>query len=269
MTGSPLPRHVAMIMDGNGRWARSRGWKRLRGHQQGAEALRKVARHAARLGIPELTFFALSTENYCRRPRVEIEFLMDLLVEFLVKEREELAANNIRLKTIGRIADLPRRVQEAIEATVSGSARHTGMVLRLALNYGGRQEILDGLRDALSKARAGLLDPGALDEASFRRFLYDPDMPDPDLLIRTAGEIRLSNFLLWQASYTEVWATDVLWPDFDVPHFDAGLRAFAARARKFGSLEPVASAGTAGGAPAGAGQKAPVAVRSGTAIAGG
>ncbi len=240
MSAAPLPGHVAFIMDGNGRWARSRGLLRLNGHRKGADSLRRIATHAARLGIPEVTFFALSCENFARRPRGEIDFLMDLLAEFMIGERETLARNDIRLKTIGRVDELPDRVQAEIDATVRGSAGHGGMVLRLALNYGARREILDGVRAAIEAVRAGRLSAEDIDEESFRSFLYDGEMSDPDLLVRTAGELRLSNFILWQASYTELWVTDVLWPDFDIPHFEEALRAFGARRRKFGAVDPVA-----------------------------
>jgi len=238
MAERPLPAHVALIMDGNGRWAKSRGFLRLRGHQEGAEALRRITRSAARTGIAEITFFALSTENFLRRPRAEIKFLMGLLRDYLIQERGELEENNIRLKTIGHVEALPEEVQREMDITVRGAAAHTGMVLRLALNYGSRQEIADGVRRIAEAARAGRLDPAALGEEDLRRFLYDPEMPDPDLLIRTAGELRLSNFFLWQASYAELYVTGVLWPDFDVQHFEEALRAFAVRRRKFGAIEP-------------------------------
>ena len=241
-----LPRHVAFIMDGNGRWARSRGFLRLRGHEMGAESLRRITRYAARIGIPEVTFFALSTENFRRRPRPEVGFLMGLLEDYMIREREELEENNIRLKTLGHLEELPERVQKETAITVQGSAHHTGMVLRLALNYGSRREIMDGVRKAAEAILAGRVDPASLGEDEFRRFLYDPEMSDPDLLIRTAGEMRLSNFFLWQLSYTELWVTDVLWPEFDVPHFEEALRVFTGRPRKFGSLDP-APAGPRGG----------------------
>jgi undecaprenyl diphosphate synthase len=235
-----LPRHVAFIMDGNGRWAKSRSLLRLKGHERGAEALSKITRHAARIGIPEVTFFALSTENYRRRPQEEIEFLMGLLRNYLIGERKELAENNIRLRAIGRTGELPRSVQEELEETMRGSRSNTGMILRLALNYGSRQEIVDAVRKAAGEAVVGRIDPAAICEDSFRRFLYDPEMTDPDLLIRTAGEYRLSNFFLWQASYAELWVTEALWPDFDVPLFEEALRAYGKRERKFGAVEPSA-----------------------------
>jgi undecaprenyl diphosphate synthase len=248
------PRHIAFIMDGNGRWARSRGFLRLRGHKEGAESLRRITRFAARAGIPEVTFFALSTENYRRRPREEVSYLMGLLIDYLIGEREELAENNIRLVAIGRVEELPAEVQRELDITVRGSAHHTGMVLRLALNYGSRQEIADAALRLAEEVQAGRLQPSEIDEEALRRFLYDPAMPDPDLLVRTAGEFRLSNFFLWQASYTEVWVADVLWPEFDVKHLEAALAAYGRRDRKFGGVEPVpASTPLGGGAGAGAG----------------
>lgn len=231
-----LPRHVAFIMDGNGRWARARGFLRFRGHERGADALRRITRHAARSGIPQITFFALSTENFRRRPALEINFLMGLLSDYLIGERRELAENNICLKAIGHTEELPPEVQRELSITVRGSAANTGMVLRLALNYGGRREVWDAVRRVVEAARTGSLDPGAFDEERFRSFLYDPDMPDPDLLVRTAGEARLSNFFLWQSSYTEIHVSEVLWPEFDVEHFEEALRAYAARRRNFGAV---------------------------------
>ncbi len=237
MTARILPRHVAIIMDGNGRWAKSRGFLRLRGHEEGAEALRRITRHAAKIRIGQISFFALSTENFRRRPRAEVDFLMRLLKDYLIRERAELAENNIRLTTIGHVEEFPPDVVREMEATVKGSAHHTGMVLRLALNYGSRQEMAEAARRIAELARDGGLDPASIDEESFRRFLFEPSMPDPDLIIRTAGELRLSNFFLWQASYSELWAAPVFWPEFDVSHFEAALDSYALRQRKFGSLD--------------------------------
>ena len=231
-----LPRHVALIMDGNGRWASRFGFLRPRGHQEGAAALRRITRHAARIGIQEVTFFALSTENFLRRPRAEVAFLMALLKEYLIGERTELVENNIRLVTIGRTEEFPEDVRREIATTVHGSSHHTGMTLRLALNYGARQELLEGIRRLAREAAEGRLAPDSIVEEDLRRVLYDPRMQDPDLLIRTGGEMRLSNFLLWQASYTELSVSDVLWPDFDVHHFEEALEDFARRDRKFGAI---------------------------------
>lgn len=237
--GGPDPRHIAFIMDGNGRWARSRGLRRLRGHEQGAESLRRITRYCRRLGIPEVTFYALSAENYRRRPRLEVGFLMRLLERFLVSEREELTTNDIRLAVIGDVHELPESVQATLRETLRLTAGGGGMVMRLALNYGSRQEIIRAAQAIAREAREGRLDAAsieALDETTFRRHLGDPEMRDPDLVVRTAGEFRLSNFLLWQASYAEWWISPKLWPDFDVPDLEEALRSFAGRERKFGTV---------------------------------
>jgi undecaprenyl diphosphate synthase len=238
-----LPRHVAFIMDGNGRWARRHGFVRVRGHREGAEALRRVTRYCRSLGIKEVTFFALSTENFARRPAREVRFLLGLLKRYLIEERAELLENNIQLRTIGHIEAFPGDVQTALEETERLTALETGMVMRLALNYGARREILDAVGNILRAVSSGELSPQraqALAEADFRRYLHDPEMSDPDLLIRTGGESRLSNFLLWQSSYTEIWVTPLLWPDFDVEGVREALRAFDARVRKYGALGPPA-----------------------------
>ncbi len=238
----PLPRHVAFIMDGNGRWARARGFRRLRGHRQGAASLRRITRYCARIGIEEITFYALSTENYARRPRSEVAYLMRLLRQYLIDERGELADGDIRLRAIGRTSELPPDVLAELHRTMELTSSHRGMVLRLALNYGGRGEIIDAVRAMAAEVRDGqrpLEDLEGLTEEMLRERLYDASMTDPDLVVRTAGEARLSNFLLWQAHYAEIYVTDVLWPDFDIEHLDAALRFFAACDRKFGALDAV------------------------------
>jgi undecaprenyl diphosphate synthase len=234
-----LPRHIAFIMDGNGRWARTRGFERLLGHETGASSLRRITRHCRALGIPEITFYALSTENFERRPRSEVGFLMRLLKSYLVSERPELTGNDIRLKHLGWVEAFPADVRAELAETERLTADRKGMVLRLALNYGSRQEILQAVGRLAQDALAGKLqaaDLARLDEDVFRRYLLDPAMTDPDLLIRTAGELRLSNFLLWQCSYSEIWVTPELWPDFDVPQLEAALDSFASRQRKYGAL---------------------------------
>lgn len=238
----PLPRHIAFIMDGNGRWASRRGFRRLRGHRQGAESLRQVTRYCSRIGVEEITFYALSTENYRRRPRAEIAYLMRLLRDFLIKERGELAEGNIRLRAIGRLHELPDKVQEGLRESIRQTSSHTGMILRLSLNYGGRSEIIDAIRRLLRDVQEGRRSPVApesFDESDLRPYFYDPSMPDPDLVVRTAGETRLSNFLLWHASYAEIWITEALWPDFDVSRLNEALRFYARRDRKFGGLDAV------------------------------
>ncbi len=229
-----LPRHVALIMDGNGRWARRRGLLRVVGHESGAESLRRITRRSRALGISELTFYALSTENYTRRPRAEVEFLMGLLRRYLIDERDELMTNDIRLRSIGSVEDLPDSVVAELRTTEKLTAENRSMRLRLALNYGGRQEIIAAVNSWLRSRDAG--SRIGFDEDALRANFYDPEMSDPDLLIRTAGEYRLSNFLLWQCSYSELWVTETLWPDFGVEEFDAALRDFARRERKYGAV---------------------------------
>jgi undecaprenyl diphosphate synthase len=231
------PRHVAIIMDGNGRWARQRGLPRIEGHRRGVASVRRITEHAARLGLEQLTLYCLSRENW-RRPALEITFLMHLLEQYMVEERALLMREGIRVTTIGRRAGLPAATLAALDRTVATCAGNTGMRLCLAVNYGGRDEIVDAARSLAEAARDGSLDPATIDEASFAARLSTAGMPDPDLLIRTAGEQRLSNFLLWQVSYAELWTTDAMWPDFDTGHLDAAIRAFAGRERKFGGLAP-------------------------------
>ncbi len=234
-----LPRHVAIIMDGNGRWARRRGLLRVVGHETGAEALRRVTTRSRALGLRELTFYALSTENFAKRPRAEVQFLMRLLKRFLVSERSELLDNQIRLKSIGDVEALPGDVLETLRETERLTDSGGAMILRLALNYGSRQELLKAVATVVADVVEGRLAPedaSALGEEGFRRYLDDPEMSDPDLLIRTASEYRLSNFLLWQCSYSEIWVTDCLWPDFDEKQLDAALSSYVRRERKYGAI---------------------------------
>ncbi len=234
-----LPRHIAFIMDGNGRWARSRGLKRLLGHENGASSLRRITRYCRAMGIPEITFFALSTENFQRRPRAEVGFLLRLLKSYLVSERSELLDNDIRLKHMGHVEAFPHDVIVELQETERLTRDKTGMILRLALNYGSRQEILDAVATVAREVSEGRLTEERvreLGESGLQRYLYDPEMTDPDLLIRTAGEYRLSNFLLWQSSYTEIWVTRDLWPDFDVPRLEEALCDYCARERKYGAI---------------------------------
>jgi undecaprenyl diphosphate synthase len=231
-----LPQHVAIIMDGNGRWAKQRGLRRVQGHEAGVESVRAVTREAARLGLRQLTLYAFSVQNW-GRPRLEVGALMRMLRRYLVEEREELMENDIRLVAIGRRERLPRRVLRELEATERLSAENRGLTLCLALNYSGRDEIIDALRSVVADAVAGKVRPKDVDEALVSRYLYTAGMPDPDLLIRTAGEMRVSNFLLWQISYAELYVTPVCWPDFREEQFHEALRAFARRTRTFGLLE--------------------------------
>jgi undecaprenyl diphosphate synthase len=231
----PLPRHVAIIMDGNGRWATRRGLPRIEGHRQGVAAVRRITEHCARLGVGQLTLYCLSSENW-RRPAHELAFLMHLLEQYMIEERALLSRERIRLSMIGRREGLPAATLDELDRTVELCAEHEGLRLCLAINYGSRAEIAAAARRLAREARDGLLDPEAIDEEAVAARLDTAGMPDPDLLIRTAGELRLSNFLLWQISYAELWVTDVLWPDFAAEHLDAAIAAFNARDRRFGGL---------------------------------
>jgi len=229
-----LPAAVAVIMDGNGRWAEERGEPRWRGHEVGAESVRAITRECARLGIRELTLYAFSTENWSRPPE-EVAKLMELLERYLVEERVEIMDNSIVFRAIGELDRLPPGVRGELDRTRDMSAGNDGMVLRLALSYGGRRELLRAAQAVARLAVAeGLEAALALEEDDLRRFLYDPTMRDPDLLVRTAGELRVSNFLLWQASYAEIHAADVAWPDFREAALHEALRDYAARDRRFG-----------------------------------
>jgi undecaprenyl diphosphate synthase len=230
-----LPSHVAVIMDGNGRWARRRGLPRVAGHRAGTRAVREVVEGCAELRISALTLYAFSVENW-KRPRAEVSTLMSLLREYLAKELETLCKNNIRLRTIGRTDQLEPSVREDLFKTIADTAGNTGMVLSLALNYGGRAEIVDAVNRILSNGRKDSGKP--MTEQEFSKYLYTPDLPDPDLLIRTSGELRISNFLLWQIAYSEIWVTETLWPDFDRHCLYEALIAYQKRERRYGGIEP-------------------------------
>jgi len=230
-----LPEHVAIIMDGNGRWAKQRGLPRIEGHARGVSSVRATVEECCRLGIGQLTLYCLSSENW-KRPQAELDFLMALLEQYLIQERTEILQQNIRFSTIGRRTGLPDRVLEEIDTNVRLSQDNTGMGLSLAINYGSRTELIDAVRDLARQVQAGTLAPEQIDEAVINSALYTAGLPDPDLLIRTAGEMRVSNFLLWQISYAELWVTDLCWPDFDRAVLHEALRAFAGRERRFGGL---------------------------------
>jgi undecaprenyl diphosphate synthase len=234
-----LPRHVAMIMDGNGRWASERGLERIEGHVRGAVTVRRVVEECCRLGIGQLTLYSFSSENW-KRPQREVDFLMSLLKQYLVEERPEIMKQNIRFRVIGRRAELAPEVVAEIEETERLSAANTGTTLALAVNYGSRAEIVDAVRSIAGRVKGGALAPAEIDEATISDSLYTAGMPDPDLLIRTAGEMRVSNYLLWQISYAELWVTPVCWPDFTTELFHAALRDYAGRERRFGGLKPSA-----------------------------
>ncbi len=223
-----VPAHVAIVMDGNRRWARARHLPAIAGHRAGVETIRRTLRHARERGVRYLTLYSFSTENWRREP-AEVEGLMRLLEETILRETDSLVRDGVRLRVIGRLFELSERLQLAIEGAVRATAggRDT---MTIAFNYGGRAEIVDAVR-AIS--REGVT-PDAIDESTIAAHLYAPDMPDPDLFIRTGGELRVSNFLLWQVAYSEMWATPVLWPDFAVKDLDAAIGAFASRERRFG-----------------------------------
>ena len=230
----PIPRHVAIIMDGNGRWAERRGLPRSKGHRAGADAVSRTLVCARELGVRMLTLYAFSTENW-KRPAAEVSALMSLLVEFLTRKLPELQREKVRLRTIGRTAGLPEAARRTLLDAVYATRENAEFTLNLALNYGGRAEIADAAARIAADAAAGKLAPDKVDEAVFARYLYLPDLPDPDLLIRTSGEMRLSNFLLWELAYTELYVTDCLWPDFSREEFAKALDAYAHRDRRFGN----------------------------------
>ena len=231
-----LPRHIAIIMDGNGRWAKRQGLPRIRGHEQGAKSVRAIVTHCARLGIEALTLFSFSTENW-KRPRDEVDFLMDLYVRYLIAERDTIMDNNVRFLHVGRREGLPPSVLAEMDRTISMSRENAGLKLCLALNYGSRDEIVDAVRDIAERVRAGRLTPSAINESEISNSLYTAGLPDPDLLIRTANERRVSNFLLWQISYAEIHICEKLWPEFTPVDLDLAIKDFAARERRFGDVQ--------------------------------
>jgi len=232
-----LPRHIAIIMDGNGRWAQGRGLPRVEGHRRGVASVRRVTEHCVRRGIGQLTLYCLSSENW-RRPATELRFLMHLLEQYMIEERALLMRQRIRLSVIGRREGLPPETLAALDRTVELCAANDGMRLCLAINYGSRAEIVDAARRIAGDVVAGRMRPDEIDEDAFTARLDTAGMPDPDLLIRTAGEMRISNFLLWQISYAELWVTPVAWPEFEERHLDEAVAAFAGRDRRFGGLSP-------------------------------
>lgn len=231
-----LPQHVAIIMDGNGRWAKQRSINRVRGHQQGADKVREIVRTNRELGIPWLTLYAFSEENW-KRPQKEVGALMKLLKRFLKGELEEMQQNGIRLQSIGRIQKLPKDTRDVLLDVINQTAANKDMVLTLALSYGGRQEILDATRKIAGNLERGRIRADEISEQMISDSLYSKDMPDPELLIRTSGEYRVSNFLLWQIAYTEIYITQTLWPDFGKDEYLEALQDFQRRERRFGGTE--------------------------------
>ena len=230
-----VPRHVAIIMDGNGRWARQRGLPRLKGHEEGANSVRAAIQSCRKFGVEYLTLYAFSVENWVRPPS-EIQGLMRLLRRFLKDDEHELHEHEVRLRVIGRLQDLPRLVQSGLKRVMDATEHYTKGQLILALSYGGRSEIADAVRQIAVKVKAGELSPDKIDESTVAQHLYAPDVPDPDLMIRTSGEMRLSNFLLWELSYSELYVADELWPDFREKEFVAAIEAYGKRQRRFGDI---------------------------------
>ena len=233
-----LPRHVAIIMDGNGRWAQRRGMPRSFGHKAGVEALREIIRHSDHLGIEALTIYAFSTENW-KRSAEEVGALMGLLLEYFTKELDELHRENVRIRILGDISDMPaglERQQQALYNAMDRTKENTGLKLNIALNYGGRQEIVAAAKKLAQLAAAGEINPDEIDMERFASKLYTAGLPEVDFMIRTSGEIRLSNFLLYQLAYAEFYQTDVLWPDFDRKAYDEALLAYTKRNRRFGGV---------------------------------
>jgi undecaprenyl diphosphate synthase len=228
-----LPCHLAVIMDGNGRWAKERMLRRIVGHQKGVETVRSIVEECSRLGIRYLTLFAFSSENWLR-PKTEVRALMALLKRYIKTEISRMMQNNIRFNVIGNRCDLPPDVNREVDNAIAGTAANTGMTLTLALSYGGRQEIVHAAKQLAEKIAAGEVCPDSVDDAVFDSYLYSAGMPDPDLLIRTSGEMRISNFLLWQLAYTELYFTEVNWPDFNLGELHKSLLDYQARERRFG-----------------------------------
>ncbi len=231
------PRHIAIIMDGNGRWARERGKRRAAGHKAGAENVSAITTECARLGVGQLTLYAFSIENW-QRPKTEVAALMRLLPRYLINERPTMMQNRIRFRAVGRLHQLPGTARHEIRKTEEMTADNTGMTLCLALSYGGRTEITDAARAVAEKAAAGEIIPARISERTVADHLYTAGMPDVDLMIRTAGEVRISNFLLWQSWYAELYVADVYWPDFSADELHKAIREYGRRERKFGAVAP-------------------------------
>jgi undecaprenyl diphosphate synthase len=230
-----LPNHIAIIMDGNGRWARRKGFIRVRGHEEGVKSVREITTECAKMHIGQLTLYAFSNENW-KRSKTEVKFLMRMLKKYLIEERKTIEDNNIILKAIGRIEALPEDVQRELFISMEESKNNTGMILCLALNYGGRTEIADAAKNLAEDVKRRKLAIQDISEDTFESYMYTSGMSDPDLLIRTGGEMRVSNFLLWEISYAELWFTHVYWPEFRKKHLEEALGDYAKRERRFGGL---------------------------------
>ncbi len=230
------PRHLAIIMDGNGRWAQRQDLPRVEGHRRGVRSVRSISEACARLGLEQLTLYCLSSENW-KRPQEEIDFLMHLLQKYMIEERATIMENQLRVRMLGRRTNIPARVLQELDKTVQLSAANNGMWLNLAINYGGRAELVDAMRAIGEQITSGSLAAADVDERTIAQHLYTAPLADPDLLVRTAGEMRISNFLLWQMSYAEIWVTEKCWPEFDEDTLHEAIANFAGRSRKFGGLE--------------------------------
>jgi undecaprenyl diphosphate synthase len=230
------PRHIAIIMDGNGRWAQRKNLPRIEGHRHGVASVRCITEECSRLDIGQLTLYCLSSENW-KRPKTELDFLMHLLEQYMIEERSLIMRQNIRVQLIGRREGIAQPAIREIDKTIELTRRNTGTCLCLAVNYGGRSELTDAVRRIAEAVAAGQLTPEAIDEATISSHLYTCGMPDPDLMIRTAGEMRISNFLLWQISYAELWVTQKHWPEFEISELHQALRDYASRDRRFGGLK--------------------------------
>lgn len=230
-----IPEHIAIIMDGNGRWAKQKGLPRIAGHHSGMKTVKKITIAANDLGVKYLTLYAFSTENW-KRPKEEVEFLMKLPQQFLELEIDELMENNVQVRVMGDQEQLPPYTRKAVEEAMRKTANNDGLVLNFALNYGGRLELLEAVKSIAQQVERGKLQIGQIDEQLFSSYMQSKDMPDPDLLIRTSGEIRLSNFMLWQLAYSEFYFTDVYWPEFTEAHFIAAIQEYQRRARRFGGV---------------------------------
>lgn len=235
-----IPRHVAIIMDDNGRWAQKHGWPRIEGHRRGVTSVRCIVEEASRLGMEQLTLYCFSSENW-KRPPKELTLLMHLLRQYLVEERREIQRQGLRFKVIGRTAELDSMIQTEMQKTIEASADNQGMTLCLAINYGARMEITDAVQRIAELVKSGQLRPEDISEKTVGDHLMTVGMPDPDLLIRTASEYRISNFLLWQISYSEIWVSDKYWPEFREDDLREAIREFARRDRRYGGLSPVTS----------------------------
>ena len=230
-----IPRHIAVIMDGNGRWARKRRRPRVFGHLSGRQAVRQTVIGCRELGVQVLTLYTFSVENW-QRPATEVRALMRILQQTLMEQRQEMREKGIRLQIIGRVGDLPAAVQKTLEETQEFLAGGKDMLLNLALSYGGRAEITRAAQEIARQSKSGEIDPEDIDEKLFSSFLYTKGLPDPDLVIRTSGEVRISNFLIWQAAYSEIWVTEVFWPDFNQEHLYRAILDFQQRERRFGRV---------------------------------